>query len=99
MIIFKFSQIRKKLLNSRNLEKIDIFTGAITLQRHNKGHALSVFFELLIQTSVFIAQNDRIDLDKNKTKTKFDSDHFLKKKSSKTLEIIRSQKNKFLIKF
>ena len=36
--------------------------------RINKGHAFPSFFEPLIQTMVFIAQNDRIELKNNKTK-------------------------------
>ena len=51
----------------------------INVQRHNKGHAFPSFFEPLIQTMVFIAQNDCIKLKNNKTKKKFDSDHFRKK--------------------
>jgi hypothetical protein len=40
----------------------------IFYHRHNKGHAFSGFFEPLIQTLVCIAQNDRIEVNNNKTK-------------------------------
>ena len=39
----------------------------------------SGFFEPLIQTTVYIAQNSRIELKNNNSKKKIDSDHFWQK--------------------
>ena len=65
------------------------------VQKSHEGHAFPSFLEPVIQTMVFIAQNDCIELKNNKTKKKFDSDHFRKKFISKTFEIIISQKISF----